>query len=76
MNEDIRNRLLGGPAPDPGCEACFELLDQYAEASVRGADLALLFPEIIAHLESCDACREDTEGFVAMLRSQSAEERE
>jgi len=75
VNEDIRNRLLGGDSPDPGCEACFELLDQYAEAMVRGVDVARLFPEVVAHLESCVACREDTEGLVTMLRSQPPDER-
>ena len=74
MNEDIRNRLLGSASPDPGCEACFEILDQYAEAMVRGVDVALRFPQVIAHLESCEACREDTEGLIAMLRSQSPDE--
>jgi len=69
VNEDIRNRLLGSASPDPGCEACFEMLDQYAEAVLRDADVARLFPQVIAHLESCEACREDTEGLIAMLRS-------
>ena len=71
MNEDIRNRLLGSASPDPGCEACFEILDQYAEAVLQGVDVAQLFPQVIAHLESCEACREDTEGLIAILRSQS-----
>ena len=74
MNEDIRNRLLGSASPDPGCEACFELLDQYAEAVVRGADVVRQFPDVVAHLESCEACREDTEGLIAMLRSKSSDE--
>ena len=74
MNEDIRNRLLGSTSPDPGCDACFEILDQYAEAMLCGVDAARLFPQVVAHLESCEACREDTEGLIAMLRSQSLDE--
>lgn len=69
MNEDLRNRLLGSASRDPGCDAGFEVLDQYAEAVVRGADVARLFPEVVAHLVSCAACREDTAGLVAALKS-------
>jgi hypothetical protein len=68
MSDDLRDRLLGSASGDPGCEACFELLDQYAEALVRGGDAANRFPQIVAHLASCEACREDTEGLIAALR--------
>lgn len=61
-------RLLGTNARDPGCEACFEVLDQYVDAVLRGEDAATLFPEVTAHLQNCDACREDTEGLIASLR--------
>jgi hypothetical protein len=71
MKEDLRNRLLGSASRDPGCESGFEVLDQYAEAVVRGADVARLFPQVIAHLASCAACREDTEGLIAILRLQA-----
>jgi len=67
MDERIR-RLVGGEARDPGCEACFELLDQYADALLRGEDAAARFPGVVAHIENCDACREDTEGLLAALR--------
>jgi hypothetical protein len=68
VNEDLRNRLLGGSAHDPGCEACFEILDQYAEALLRRDDVGRLYPEVVAHLAGCAACREDTEGLLAALR--------
>ncbi len=61
--------LLGTDSPDPGCEVCFEVLDQYTEAVLRGEDVASRFPEIVTHLEQCDACREDTEGLLAALRT-------
>ena len=70
MNRDLFNRLLGSGDRDPGCEACFELLDQYAEAALRGEDADKRFPEIAAHVASCPACREDTEGLIAILRRQ------
>lgn len=70
MNDDLRSRLLGSGFQDPGCEACFELLDEFAEAVLRGDDVAKLYPEVVAHVASCVACREDTEGLLAALRLQ------
>jgi len=69
MREDLRRRLLGIGSRDAGCEAGFEVLDRYAEALVRGADVAHLFPDVVAHLANCAACREDTEGLIAVLRN-------
>jgi len=70
MNRDLLNRLLGSGERDPGCEACFELLDQYAEAALRGENAEAQFPQLAAHLAGCPACREDTEGMIAALRRQ------
>jgi hypothetical protein len=68
MRRNLLDRLLGSREPDPGCEACFEVLDVYAEALVRGENAAELFPQLVAHIASCPACREDTEGLIAALR--------
>ena len=68
MNRNRLNQLLGSGEPDPGCEACFELLDEYAEALLRGDDAERLFPQLVAHIAGCPACREDTEGLIAALR--------
>lgn len=69
MNDDLVNRLLGGGDRDPGCEACFERLDEYAEAVLRGAGGERRFLEVVTHLAGCAACREDAEGLIAALRS-------
>ena len=74
MNDDLRERLLGSMDRDPGCDACFELLDAYAEALLRGGDVARLFPEVVAHLAGCPACREDTEGLLAALKLEAPPE--
>ena len=68
MSDDLRGRLLGDAGRDPGCDACFELLDQYAEAVLAGTDVARLYPGVLAHVASCAACREDTEGMLEVLR--------
>jgi hypothetical protein len=69
MSDPLVNRLLGGGDRDPGCDACFEILDQYAEAVLSRPDADRLFPEVVAHLAGCAACREDTEGLIAALRA-------
>ena len=75
MNDDLRSRLLGSGFRDPGCEACFEVLDEFAEAVLRGEDVAKLYPEVVAHVANCAACREDTEGLLAALRLQPPPEK-
>ncbi|HEX6307463.1 MAG TPA: hypothetical protein VFZ69_04705 [Longimicrobiales bacterium] len=67
MTVDPLDVLLGRPGRDPGCEAAFEQLDRYCEAVLRGADAASEFPEVALHLRNCIACREDTEGLLAVL---------
>lgn len=62
-------RWLGRDGRDPGCDAAFEVLDQYVDAVMRGdAGIEERFAELILHAENCDACREDTEGLLAALR--------
>ena len=74
MSSNPFERLLGTDAHDPGCEACFELLDQYVDAVLRGEDAGARFPSVIAHIRQCDACREDTKGLIAALRKNNSSE--
>ena len=74
MKRNLMDRLFGSGEPDPGCEACFEVLDEYAEALLRGDNAEALFPQLVAHLAGCPACREDTEGLIAALRRGSSPE--
>ena len=53
--------LLGPKDPEVSCEECFELLDQYVDLELAGADADARLPGMRAHLEGCPACREDHE---------------
>ncbi len=75
MTSRFMQHLLGTGARDPGCEACFEVLDQYVDAVLRGEDAATVFADVIIHIQNCDACREDTEGLIAALRDLPAPEK-
>ena len=63
------HRLLGRPGPDPGCDACFALMDEAAEAQAAGEDLARRFPQVASHVRDCAACREDLAGMRAFLEA-------
>lgn len=67
MTRDPLEHLLGRPGRDPGCEAAFEQFDRYCDAVRRGEDAARDFPGFVTHISNCAACREDTEGLLAVL---------
>ena len=53
--------LLGPAGPEIGCDACFELLDEYVDLEVTGADADARIPGMRAHLQGCPACHEEYE---------------
>ena len=60
-------RLLGPTGFEVTCEQCFELLDQYVELEVAGADADAHLPGLRAHLDGCPACRDDHESLLALV---------
>ena len=54
-------RLLGPAQPELLCDECFERLDEYVELDLSGAEVDEALPGLGAHLEGCEACREDYE---------------
>jgi hypothetical protein len=62
-------RLLGPQQPELTCEECFEVLDRYVEAELRGDDADRLVPGLAPHLEGCPACHEDHDSLLAWLRA-------
>ena len=71
MNDSDHNpalgRLLGPTGFEVTCEQCFELLDQYVELELAGADADKRLPGLRTHLEGCPACREDHESLRALV---------
>jgi hypothetical protein len=65
-------RLLGPNEPEVTCEQCFELLDQYVELEVAGADADARLPGLRAHLAGCPACREDHESLRDLVSAQDS----
>jgi predicted anti-sigma-YlaC factor YlaD len=48
------------------------LLDQFAEAVLRGEDVARLMPLVQRHLDMCPDCREEFEALLRILKAGSA----
>jgi hypothetical protein len=53
--------ILGPAGPEVLCEECFDRLDEYVDAELRGERAAELLPGMRAHFDGCPACREEYE---------------
>ena len=73
MTDRPLQELLGHAGRDPGCEAAFEVFDEYCDAVLRGEPVEERFAGILSHLANCSACHEDTEALLAALRAEEAE---
>jgi predicted anti-sigma-YlaC factor YlaD len=60
-------RLLGPVGPEVSCDECFELLDEYVELELDGADADERLPGLRNHLDGCPACREEHDSLLALL---------
>jgi len=54
------------------CDDVLRLLDQFAEAVLRGEDAARLMPLVQRHLDMCPDCREEFEALMRILRASRA----
>ena len=54
------------------CEEVHRLLDQFAEAIMRGEDAARLMPLVQQHLDLCPDCREEYEALMRILQASPA----
>jgi hypothetical protein len=64
--DDIE-RLLGPTGPEVTCDECFELLDEFVELAVAGAEADARIPGMRAHLAGCPACREEYDSLRALV---------
>jgi len=60
-------KLLGPPGYEVSCDECFELLDEYVELELEGADADARIPGMRNHLDGCGACREEHESLRALV---------
>ena len=65
-------QLLGPAGAEIGCDACFDLLDEFVELELAGLDADAKIPGLRAHLEGCSACREEHDSLAAFVEAQRA----
>jgi hypothetical protein len=53
------------------CDDVFALIDQYAEAHMRGEDAARLMPLLKQHLDICHECFEEYDALVDVLEEEN-----
>ncbi len=54
------------------CDEVLRVLDQVAEARLRGEDVGRLLPLVQHHLEMCMDCQEELEALLRILRASPA----
>ena len=50
------------------CDEVFAVLDEFAEAVVRGENVLIFMPLVRQHLDMCPDCREEYETLLRMLQ--------
>ena len=70
MTDHRLDEILGTTGRDPGCDAGLDVIDEYCEIAARGEPIPARFADFLTHLGNCRACREDTEGLLAVVREQ------
>jgi hypothetical protein len=51
-----------------GCNGCFELMDQFAQAELEGRDVPEALEVVRVHLEQCKCCRDEYDALLTALR--------
>jgi hypothetical protein len=65
-------QLLGPTGHELGCDECFDLLDEYVELELDGADADAQVPGMRTHLFGCGACREEHASLRALVAADRA----
>lgn len=69
MTDYRLDEILGTTGRDPGCDAGLDVIDEYCDLVARGEAIPERFADFLTHLGNCRACREDTEGLLAVVRA-------
>lgn len=67
MVTKIMHRLVVTDEEEISCDEVFAIVDEYAEASQRGEDVASLKPLIRHHLDNCRECDEEYHALLRIL---------
>ena len=68
----VMQQLAATQDVELSCDEILALMDECAEAVLRGEDLARVVPLFEKHIQMCGDCREEFEALLRMLRAQQA----
>ena len=68
----VMQQLEATHAVELSCDEILHLMDECAEAALRGGDVSALMPLFQQHLDLCADCREEFEGLLRILRAEQA----
>jgi hypothetical protein len=68
----MMHRLVETDKEEISCDEVFALVDEYAEASQRGENVASLKPLIRHHLDMCRECDEEYQALLRVLEGCSS----
>lgn len=71
MAVEMARRLAQTRPQEYSCADVYQLLDQFAEAQLRGENVAHLMPLVHQHLEMCRDCRQEYEALLRILEAES-----
>ncbi len=60
-------------ADEMGCDGCFELMDQLAQAELDGTQIDQQLQAVQNHLEQCKCCRDEYDSLMTALRAIQSE---
>lgn len=66
--QTLLQSVLETEAYEIDCVECFELLDQYADLILDGANPDEIMPLVKQHLDSCHCCAHEFEAVMVMLQ--------
>ena len=52
-----------------GCNGCFELMDQFAQAELEDREMPQALEMVRVHLEQCKCCRDEYDALLTALRA-------
>jgi hypothetical protein len=72
LNSQQLNQLImlsvSAKADALGCDGCYELMDQFAQAELDGTTLSESLQLVQSHLEQCKCCRDEYQALVAAVK--------
>jgi hypothetical protein len=68
MMKKLLDSLAMSKGHEISCDEVFAVLDQFAEAVVRGENVLVFMPLVRQHLDMCPDCREEYETLLRMLQ--------